>query len=50
MSKNWETVSSSDVQKNVIIGDLVEAGGTDYKLLRDNCSHATCRMKKETEE
>ena len=48
MSKNWETVRSSNVQKNVNIGELVKAGGKDYKLFSDNCYKAATRIEKTT--
>ena len=48
MSKNWESVRSSDVQKNVNIGELVKAGGKDYKLFSDNCYNAATRMEETT--
>ena len=46
MSKNWESVRSRDVRKNVDIGDLVEAGGKDYNLIFDNCYRAVKRIVK----
>ena len=46
MSKNWESVRSRDVQKNVDIGDLVEAGGKGYNLIFNNCYRAVKRIVK----
>ena len=46
MSKNWESVRSRDVRKNVDIGDLIEAGGKDYNLIFDNCYRAVKRIVK----
>uniref|UniRef100_A0A671M919 Uncharacterized protein n=1 Tax=Sinocyclocheilus anshuiensis TaxID=1608454 RepID=A0A671M919_9TELE len=44
MSSNWKIVETKDFRGSKTVSDFVKAGGTDYKLLFDNCHDAADRM------
>ncbi|KAK2902894.1 hypothetical protein Q8A67_007607 [Cirrhinus molitorella] len=44
MSNNWKIVEIKDFRGSKTVSDFVKAGGTDYKLLFDNCHDAAGRM------
>lgn len=44
MSNNWKIVETKDFRGSKTVSDFVKAGGTDYKLLFDNCHDAADRM------
>ncbi|KAL1259663.1 hypothetical protein QQF64_010240 [Cirrhinus molitorella] len=44
MSTNWKIVEIKDFRGSKTVSDFVKAGGTDYKLLFDNCHDAAGRM------
>uniref|UniRef100_A0A8C2FJT9 Uncharacterized protein n=1 Tax=Cyprinus carpio TaxID=7962 RepID=A0A8C2FJT9_CYPCA len=44
MSSNWKIVETKDFRGSKTVSDIVKAGGTDYKLLFDNCHDAADRM------
>ncbi|KAA0703417.1 hypothetical protein E1301_Tti006786 [Triplophysa tibetana] len=44
MSGKWKIVETKDFGGRKTVSDFVEAGGTDYRLMFDNCHHASCRM------
>ncbi|XP_040900566.1 uncharacterized protein LOC121186041 [Toxotes jaculatrix] len=45
MSSAWEPSGTSrDFDGSKTVSDFVAAGGSDYRLLRDNCHHASGRM------
>ncbi|NP_001373348.1 uncharacterized protein LOC101883708 precursor [Danio rerio] len=44
MSSNWKIVETKNFGGSKTVSDFVKAGGTDYKLLFDNCHDAANRM------
>uniref|UniRef100_A0A8C2CVP6 Uncharacterized protein n=1 Tax=Cyprinus carpio TaxID=7962 RepID=A0A8C2CVP6_CYPCA len=44
MSNTWTIVETKDFRGSKTVSDFVKAGGTDYKLLFDNCHDAADRM------
>ncbi|XP_051576327.1 uncharacterized protein LOC127453731 [Myxocyprinus asiaticus] len=44
MSSNWKIVETKDFGGSKTVSDFVKAGGTDYKLIFDNCHDASGRM------
>uniref|UniRef100_A0A671QWK9 Lipocalin/cytosolic fatty-acid binding domain-containing protein n=1 Tax=Sinocyclocheilus anshuiensis TaxID=1608454 RepID=A0A671QWK9_9TELE len=44
MSNNWKIVETKNFRGSKTVSDFVKAGGTDYKLLFDNCHDAADRM------
>ena len=46
MSNKWKYGKSKKVVGGVHVAAYVKAGGKYYKLLRNNCHHATARMCK----
>ncbi|XP_077072384.1 uncharacterized protein LOC143723604 isoform X2 [Siphateles boraxobius] len=44
MSNNWKIVETKDFRGSKTVSAFVKAGGTDYKLLFDNCHDAADRM------
>uniref|UniRef100_A0A672HYZ1 Uncharacterized protein n=1 Tax=Salarias fasciatus TaxID=181472 RepID=A0A672HYZ1_SALFA len=44
MTDRWSVVESKDFAGQKTVGDFVAAGGSDYKLLFDNCHHGAGRM------
>ncbi|XP_067250733.1 uncharacterized protein [Chanodichthys erythropterus] len=44
MSSNWKIVETKDFRGSKTVSDFVKAGGTNYKLLFDNCHNAADRM------
>ncbi|KAG1948015.1 uncharacterized protein LOC120484763 [Pimephales promelas] len=44
MSRNWKIVETKDFRGSKTVSAFVKAGGTDYKLLFDNCHDAAGRM------
>ncbi|KAK1173088.1 hypothetical protein AOXY_G3125 [Acipenser oxyrinchus oxyrinchus] len=44
MSSDWKIIETKDFGGSKTIGDFVKAGGTDYKLLFDNCHFGSRRM------
>ncbi|KAI5106055.1 hypothetical protein C0J45_3752 [Silurus meridionalis] len=44
MSDKWTTRETKNFEGTKTVSDLVEAGGTKYKLLSDNCHSASRRM------
>lgn len=44
MSSNWKIVETKNFGGSKTVSDFVKAGGTDYKLLFDNCHDAADRM------
>ncbi|WP_272581421.1 MULTISPECIES: hypothetical protein, partial [unclassified Providencia] len=44
MSNNWKIVETKNFHGSKRVTDFVAAGGTDYKLLFDNCHDAADRM------
>ena len=46
MSSNWKSVKSRDTDGTKNVGSYVQAGGKDYKWIKDNCIIAAERMYK----
>lgn len=44
MSNTWTIVETKDFRGSKTVSDFVKAGGTDYRLLFDNCHDAADRM------
>ncbi|KAK7147189.1 hypothetical protein R3I94_009896 [Phoxinus phoxinus] len=44
MSSKWKIVETKDFRGSKTVSAFVKAGGTDYKLLFDNCHNAADRM------
>ncbi|XP_056114427.1 uncharacterized protein LOC130090838 [Rhinichthys klamathensis goyatoka] len=44
MSSNWKIVETKNFRGSKTVSAFVKAGGTDYKLLFDNCHDAADRM------
>ncbi|XP_052000141.1 uncharacterized protein LOC127656048 isoform X4 [Xyrauchen texanus] len=44
MSNNWKIVETKNFGGSKTVSDFVKAGGTDYKLIFDNCHDASGRM------
>ncbi|XP_052473399.1 uncharacterized protein LOC128029987 [Carassius gibelio] len=44
ISSNWKIVETKDFRGSKTVSDFVKAGGTNYKLLFDNCHDAADRM------
>ncbi|KAF4103065.1 hypothetical protein G5714_015948 [Onychostoma macrolepis] len=44
MANNWKIVETKNFGGSKTVSDFVKAGGTDYKLLFDNCHDAADRM------
>ncbi|KAI7806503.1 uncharacterized protein LOC130558108 [Triplophysa rosa] len=47
MSTNWKIVETKNFGGSKTVSDFVKAGGTDYKLIFDNCHDASGRMMKD---
>ncbi|KAM9489331.1 uncharacterized protein Hap1MRO34_006044 [Clarias gariepinus] len=44
MSNNWKVRETKNFRGSKTVADFVKAGGTDYRLLFDNCHDAAGRM------
>uniref|UniRef100_A0A3P9KJ72 Uncharacterized protein n=1 Tax=Oryzias latipes TaxID=8090 RepID=A0A3P9KJ72_ORYLA len=46
MSSDWKVTQTKDIHGSERVADYVQAGGSDYNLITDNCHHASGRMMK----